>query len=200
MPLLKPDLAHTSLPIFDPYIDFAVWVLQQDGTHIYPFIYHPDGFQNLIKAGIQRYEWEEWIIRLLNRYVKPPHSRPSTPEILAQWIEWSKQAPRQELRKPFRSIKHHPNYQSPVVFWKGTFACAQLIRQLWDQYQPPSVDEHLVQKQMYYIDACDRIQSWEKQTTNSRLHGMHSVIAVNYPVMLSWDIRDQVRVYGLPLR
>ncbi|MBL1176645.1 hypothetical protein [Pantanalinema sp. GBBB05] len=189
----KPTLVKTTLPLFDPYIDFAVWILQQDGTHIVPFIHHPEGPQHLKAVGLNEDNWRDWVHQLVRRHIKPPHPRPSTQEILPQWIEWSKRDPQQELRKPFDSIRYHPNYRSPIVFWRGNYECGQLIRSLWEQYQPPVVDEQKIKDQVYGVNLFGREEAYKQRLLTSQIK---PETAVNYPRYLTWS--SSVYIFAMP--
>ncbi|MBN4003576.1 hypothetical protein [Nostoc sp. LPT] len=50
------------------YIDFALWVLVQDGLQVPPFDKHTDGNQILQSLGMTPKSWYEWLKLILIRY------------------------------------------------------------------------------------------------------------------------------------
>src|SRR5690242_7353003 len=122
----------------DSKIDFCIWALQQDGLHIPPFEYHPDGDGSLRAAGLNSTGWLQWLYAIVDQCNQFDAAMRADRASLQAWQKnMDKKTLLQALQasqeKNLQRVRGLPRVDPPGL-WSGSLSVRERLQELWDQY------------------------------------------------------------------
>ena len=123
---------------FEHTVDFAIWILKQDGLHVPPFNQHPTilGNRLVTKLGLSKEQWERWFYKLVvvstqqPVFVEPdpiPHFSGSQ-EVATQLAEcWELYKPISGSRSTCAQLIADPSRSEMRAMWKAVHSAAHDI-------------------------------------------------------------------------
>jgi hypothetical protein len=155
---------------FNTNVDFCVWVLEQDGLKVDPFVHHVGGNRALRKQGITETGWLEWFGRVLktqdqrlNWHVEniPDFRRQQQGSFDRMRDDFNRANPQsqivssvdgldiesklawqeQQYQKAITLVGNIPiSYENPSILWNGSKSIQETLVGMWDLYKEQKDD------------------------------------------------------------
>jgi hypothetical protein len=142
------------------YIDFCIWVLQQDGLHVAPFSFHSGRNQLLQAAGLNADTWRSWCAKVLatkdqrlGGTTDPQVQQMKIEEQIASLetlasfsnrtldlaairrsLEKSMEWQARQYEEALEHLGQYSRESTPPEVWSGEPKIGQMLGELWQEY------------------------------------------------------------------